>query len=505
MSKLQSILAIVCMGCTYATFAQQLPLSTQYHQNRMTINPALTGLEDYTSAAASHRTMLTGLEGSPQTSYLSLQGQVADGKMGLGLLAYHDQTGILSNTSAMVNYAYKVKFNTFASLNFGLGVGVQNFVTDFGKAKVVDQMDPVLLDGRQNRAAFNGEFGTAFLYKNLEIGVAIPQLFTNNPTINGNETELLTYNTVRHLRASAKYDFVLSRERGLTFFPMFVARSVKDAPFQWDLNGIFDLEKIGWAGVTYHSTHALAVNVGVRYKGLSIGYAQGISVGSSVAYSNRSSEILLKYQLGNRWKEQKEWNEKMEAEAKRLADESMQRQIQIDSLKNAQAEANDRLNDAEEEIEKLKNDQEQTKARLLKSEKEAERQKNTPVDQNKQPVNQENKQKAEPFFQQNENDVPLIDNSKIRKGLATDFVDENGKTPPVGYYVVTGAFGVKENADNWKRMCIQAGEPKTSIIFNSKLQVREVYIFYSAERDPAMEERITKAFQYRDIWVQELR
>lgn len=476
MKTIKSTVLIVCLGLMSNSFAQQLPLSTQYHQNGMTINPALTGSSGFTEAAASHRSMLTGVQGSPQTSYLSLQGLVASGKMGLGLIAYHDQTSILSSTSAMVNYAYRAKLSENALLSFGLGVGIQNFGIDFANAAVVDNTDPILFTQRQNRISFNGEFGTALTVKGLELGFAIPQLFSNNPSFQGTETELLNYNTVRHLRGSVKYDIFLNEARTVKFYPMFVARSVKGAPFQYDINGILDIEKAGWLGVTYHSMNSVSMSLGVRYKGVAIGYAHDFSIGNTTSYTKRSSEILLKYQIPNRSDKQEEWNKEMERRAKSLENESENQQEEIDALKKEQEEADARLKKAEKELEELK--------------------KNPPANNNGTGSGSAQQQVEKPTAESVRNNY--------RTAKAADFVDENGNTPEKGFYVVVGAFGVKENAENWKRITIQNGEKNTKILYNSTLQVREVYVFYSSDRDPAMVERMRIAPSLPSVWVQKL-
>jgi type IX secretion system PorP/SprF family membrane protein len=476
MKTIKSTVLIVCLGFLSNSFAQQLPLSSQYHQNGMTINPALTGSSEYTEAAASHRSMLTGVQGGPQTSYLSLQGQVASGKMGLGLIAYHDQTSILSTTSAMVNYAYKVKLTEDAMLNFGLGVGIQNFAIDFANAAVVDNTDPLLFGQRQNRISFNGEFGTALVVKGLELGFAIPQLFSNNPSFQGTETELLNYNTIRHFRGTIKYDIFLNEGRTVKFYPMFVARSVKGAPFQYDINGILDIQKAGWIGVTYHSMNSVSMCIGVRYKGVSIGYAHDFSIGNTTSYTKRSSEILLKYQIQNRSNKQEEWNKEMERRAKSLENESENQQEEIDALKKEQEEADAKLKKAEKELEELK----------------------------KNPRTNGGSGNGSSAQDKVDNPTAETVRNNYRTAKASDFVDEQGNTPEKGFYVVVGAFGVKENAENWKKITIQNGEKNTKILYNSTLQVREVYIYYSSDRDPAMVERMRIAPKQPSVWVQKL-
>jgi type IX secretion system PorP/SprF family membrane protein len=475
MKKINIFSIILFLGVANQVDAQQLPLSSQYYQNMITLNPAFTGQTEYAKAAVSHRSMFTGVQGSPQTSYLSVDGQTASGKMGLGIIAYQDQTDILSSTSAMVNYAYKIKTGSNSLLSFGLAVGVQNQNIDFDKAKVVNELDPILFGQRVNRTVFNADFGLGFEWKGFQAGFAIPQLLGNNPTVTTNSGQTLDLNTVQHFRGSLKYDFVINSSKDIKFYPMAVVRSVKGAPMQWDANLVLDAANLGWIGITYHSTYAFGVSVGVRYKSISAGYAHNFTTGVVNDYSKRSSELILTYNFGDKWKEQKKWNKKMETVDEELKEDSEMQQEEIDSLQMLEAKVNAELKKSREELKK--NQEEMKKLQALGS-----------------------------GGMQYGGSEPTAESVRgtYRTAKAEDFQDENGNVPPKGFYVVIGAFGVKENAIKWKDKSIADGNEKTSIIYNTKLNVREVYVFYNMDRDPALVERLKRSSKYPTVWVQKL-
>ena len=56
--------------------AQQRPQYTQYVFNNYLLNPALSGIENYTDVKAGYRSQWTGLEGAPVTSYLTLSAPI---------------------------------------------------------------------------------------------------------------------------------------------------------------------------------------------------------------------------------------------------------------------------------------------------------------------------------------------------------------------------------------------------------------------------------------------
>ena len=469
------ILFIATILLSENSFSQQLSLSSQYHQNMLTINPAYSGFRGMTNVVASHRSMLTGVAGSPQTSYLSVEGEGKEGKIGLAFIGFHDQTDILSMTSGMGNFVYNAKFGDNSGLRLGLGVGVQNFTVDMAKAKVIDFNDPILFGNlSQNRTALNGEFGAVLHLKGLQVGVAVPQLLSNNPTIVTSNDDILNYNTLRHFRGSLKYDINLNDNESARLYPLFVLRAVNGAPVQWDVSGVVESDKIGWIGLTYHSTYAVSFSAGVRYQGFSVGYAHDFTLGAVNLYSKRSSELLLSYQIGNRWKEQEELNKKLQKDLKRL----------------------------EEDLEN-QGDNTEGNEELLKKQKDLEK-RIEELEKNKGNSNSNNPRMDGAQNQTNGTPTAESVRNTYRTAKAVDFVDEKGATPPKGFYVVIGAFGVEQNALNWKNASIAKGNKNTLMLYNSTLQVREVYVYYSPDREPAMAERIKQYTEYPTVWVQKL-
>ena len=76
MSKFKSILvySLVTAFLHNALMAQQKPHYTQYVLNNYILNPALSGIENYTDIKISHRHQWAGLTDAPVTTYLSIQG-----------------------------------------------------------------------------------------------------------------------------------------------------------------------------------------------------------------------------------------------------------------------------------------------------------------------------------------------------------------------------------------------------------------------------------------------
>src|SRR5450432_955276 len=65
-------IAIAYLFCSKFLTAQQKPQYTQYILNNYIINPALSGIENYTDVKLSHRHQWVGLQGAPVTTYLTI-------------------------------------------------------------------------------------------------------------------------------------------------------------------------------------------------------------------------------------------------------------------------------------------------------------------------------------------------------------------------------------------------------------------------------------------------
>ncbi|TMI98102.1 MAG: type IX secretion system membrane protein PorP/SprF, partial [Bacteroidetes bacterium] len=56
--------------------AQQKPHYTQYVLNQYILNPAISGIENYTDIKISARDQWVGLTGSPKTSYITIHAPI---------------------------------------------------------------------------------------------------------------------------------------------------------------------------------------------------------------------------------------------------------------------------------------------------------------------------------------------------------------------------------------------------------------------------------------------
>ncbi len=69
---------IVFVAGIQMAMAQQKPQYTQYVFNNLLLNPAVTGIENYTDVKAGYRSQWTGLSGAPVTTYLTVDAPIGN-------------------------------------------------------------------------------------------------------------------------------------------------------------------------------------------------------------------------------------------------------------------------------------------------------------------------------------------------------------------------------------------------------------------------------------------
>src|SRR5215208_3364329 len=119
-------------------FAQQRPHYTQYILNNYILNPALTGIENYTDLKISARDQWVGLSGAPRTAYLSVH--TAIGKKDL-------KTSITSYSIPGENprgNAYHLSLSPKTNLAAGFAGGIIKVGYDRSKANPADPNDPAI-------------------------------------------------------------------------------------------------------------------------------------------------------------------------------------------------------------------------------------------------------------------------------------------------------------------------------------------------------------------------
>ncbi len=261
--------------------AQELANYNLYIQNSYLYNPASTVSKSNISAFVNSHLQWTGFDEAPKVNTFGISGQITE-TSGLGLLVYHNSNGIIKETSAKVNYAYKAKLADDHSIQIGSGLG---FTSDklSGMNEYADLSDDVFTDDAFNGMSFLASIGVSYFYKNFEAQFVMPHLYRRNE---------LNYYSIGVL----SYNYELNDDWAIK--PSVLARGHKSTPIQYDINVTTLWQKMIWAQIGYRSNKSLLLGLGVNYQGAEIAYAYQMNNNQLANISNGTHEIQLIYNFG---------------------------------------------------------------------------------------------------------------------------------------------------------------------------------------------------------------
>jgi len=329
-----ALLAIGSFAATSQVEAQQIPFYSQYYVNPFIYNPAKTGAGDSWNAYAIRRDQWANFKGAPVTNAFTIDGPIQGKKAGLGLNIYSDKAGIINRTGAYANYSYRVDFSDVNKLYFGLSAGVINNNIDFAS---IDAKNPSQITSSgefdPNKSTFDASAGFNYVYKNLEIGASVPQLFSNKISYAAAGSAKNFYSLNRHYLGALKYNFEVNKS--VNVYPLVLVRYAQGIPMQIDGNVVLDWKNRGWLAATYKSNFGYSVSLGLRYAGFTFGYAYDIVNPDISSYTGGGSEIIIGYAFGaskseDKPKERKPVNIENKEYQKRVAElDKKVKQLQI--------------------------------------------------------------------------------------------------------------------------------------------------------------------------------
>ena len=312
--------------------AQQLPQYTQYTLNNYLLNPAVSGIENYTDVKAGYRSQWTGLSGAPVTSYLTVnaplgtnftQGdaagfgaggaenpysrlytqnyRAAEPHHGIGLMIVADQAGPINQTDIDATYAYHLGVTESLNLAVGVMAGVNRTSLNTSMITLENPLDPAIANG--NNSQWKPDLGAGiWAYSaNYYIGASVQQLLKEKYF---NTTDNSTYTqgtTVPHFFFTAGYKIFLTDE--ITFLPSVMVKVISPTPVSWDLNGKLTFGDRLWVGGSYRHNDSFSAMAGVNISSLiNVGYSYDITTSNLNTVSNGSHEIVIGLLLNNRYK-----------------------------------------------------------------------------------------------------------------------------------------------------------------------------------------------------------
>lgn len=284
-----------------SAYAQQTPISNFYNFNEYLLNPAEAGFKDKLYGTASHRLQWQGIEGAPTTTFFGVHGMLNE-KMGLGIKINVDQTDILKQFNAAASYAYRIRINEKARLNFGVSAQVVQNSVSFGDAVIGNLADEVINGGDESGVNFDAEAGVMLEYGKLKLGLASANLFESGVDYNiPDNGQTGTFERIRQFNAYGSYVFDLNKD--WTLEPFAIVRNQGVESFQLDINALAAWKETLYLGAGYRQEAGFIGRVGFQVTDqLIAAYAYEFSNTGVASFSSGSHEFMLGYRIKSKKK-----------------------------------------------------------------------------------------------------------------------------------------------------------------------------------------------------------
>lgn len=327
------LFALVCFSAGVSLKAQQMPHYTQYIINQYILNPALTGIENYTDIKLSHRHQWVGLQDAPVTTYLTISkplgkkddrttatsfkmpGENPRGRSywadyeaakphhGIGLKVINDRTGPLNRVGAYVSYAYHIGIGAKTSLAAGFEGGVRNLSLnrsklDFGTA---NPLDPAVYNsGEINKLIPDFGAGLYLYSSNYFLGLSAQQIVSQNVYFSDLTVKTSNSKFIPHIFATTGYRFLLNDD--FSALPSIMVKFIQPVPVQFDINLKIQYRDLLWAGASYRLEDGFAGMAGLNVSnGLNVGYSFDYTTSNLNTVSKGTHEIVIGFILGNNY------------------------------------------------------------------------------------------------------------------------------------------------------------------------------------------------------------
>jgi type IX secretion system PorP/SprF family membrane protein len=296
MKKLLTALLILLAS---SVFAQQDPLFSQYMFNKLAVNPGYAGSREMLTLDALYRNQWVNIDGAPKTISASLHAPLNNPHLAVGMSFLNDNIGPMIYTNALATFAYRILFPQ-GKLSFGLQAGFKYSGLDSKDLKSLDENDPLIISQIRNKFVPDANFGVYYYTDRYYLGLSSHQLLQNQSVIvkdpvSGNTqfTRLLT-----HFYGIA--GIALPINEYVVFRPSVMAKYVKNAPLQLDLNASFLFDKILWLGASYRTEKAISLITEINVlPNLRVGYSYDIWLNELKVYNKGSHEIRFSYDFNS--------------------------------------------------------------------------------------------------------------------------------------------------------------------------------------------------------------
>jgi type IX secretion system PorP/SprF family membrane protein len=280
---------------TGVAFGQQQPRFSNYMFNDMLTNPAASGSTGQYTIRSGFRAQWTGIEGAPQTQYISVDGPFARKKIGLGLQIINDQAALIGQKELSVSGAYRLRTGDKSWLCAGGNLGFKQFTFDGTKAQGFIKEDNAIPITWATTTIPDMKAGIYYHSPNQYYGISVANLLGGKIDYTGNDREE-TGKLLRYYYITVGYTYDLDRD--WKYQQMVLAKTDINSPVQIDLSGLIHYKKTFAAGLSYRFGESVVLLIQNQFSDkLKLAYAYDYTTTKLNTATSGSHELMMSYSI----------------------------------------------------------------------------------------------------------------------------------------------------------------------------------------------------------------
>ena len=293
---MRQIILILCMLLIVNVFAQQEPLFTQYYNNDMSINPAVSGSKTYNPLTIQTRQQWLGFEGAPLSTNINYHGALNNRSAMGGYLMFNKSSPALQ-ANLQLNYAYHIPLNyDKVNLSFGVGANFMYYNLDFKSEDLPPGIDPAYSASAYDNTLGDASAGTYLYGRNFYLGFSASNLLQSSFNKSISFSPVLNQ-LIRNYYTMGAYRFnIINKDWQLE--PSFLLRKMELHKNVTDITTRIIYLEDTWTGLTYRTDGTLVFGFGFAANKLHISYTYDHTfAGEIMQYTYGTHEIGLSFRI----------------------------------------------------------------------------------------------------------------------------------------------------------------------------------------------------------------
>ncbi|MEI7504096.1 MAG: PorP/SprF family type IX secretion system membrane protein [Paludibacter sp.] len=287
------LMIFLCSTSVFSQFDVQL---SQYMFHNSAFNPAAVGEDEMIQVTGQYRLQWVGMPNAGKTLLFSINSPLKIGSTlnGVGFKAFKDEVGLFTNTSYLLQYAYKKRMGAgVLSLGADIGVvglGFHGDSTYLPESEFHDKADMQIPKTSVTGNSLDLNVGLFYSTPKYYAGLSYSHL--NNPTVSW--TDNIDFAMAGTMYFTGGYNWTLPDSKYVLKPTTLIKTDFTS--FQWDASARLEYDNKYWGGLSYRIQDAVVIMAGINISGgLSIGYSYDLPTTQIITVSSGSHEILMVY------------------------------------------------------------------------------------------------------------------------------------------------------------------------------------------------------------------